>query len=71
MVSVWIDGPSKDSLQETKTEMVFPGVQARRARVADIMNGTEQELEIAGTGTDTVLKGMLIKDFPVFVTISG
>ena len=70
MVSVWIDGPSKDGLVETKTDIVFPGVQARRATVADIMNGTEQELDVEGNGADTVLKGMLIKDYPVFVTIS-
>jgi hypothetical protein len=70
MVSVWIDGPSKDGMAETKTDIVFPGVQARQATVTDIMNGTEQELNVRGNGADTVLKGMRIKDYPVFVTIS-
>jgi hypothetical protein len=69
MVSVWIDGPSKDGVVEAKTDIVFPRMQARRATVADIMNGTEQELEVGGNGAETVLKGMLVKDYPVFVTI--
>jgi hypothetical protein len=69
MVSVWIDGPSKDGVVETKTDIVFPGTQVRRATVADIMNGTEQELEVRGNGAETVLEGMLVKDYPVFVTI--
>ena len=71
MVSVWIDGPSKEGLVEAKTDIVFPGVHASRATVADIMNGTEQELEVAGNGADTVLKGMLMKDYPVFVTVQS
>jgi hypothetical protein len=70
MVTVWIDGPSKDGVAETKTDVVFPGVRARRATVADIMNGTEQELDIAHKGGDTVLERMLIKDYPIFVTVS-
>ncbi len=70
MLSAWIDGPSKDGLVETKTDIVFPGVRAKRATVADIMNGTEQELDVETNGADTALKGMRIKDYPVFVTIS-
>jgi hypothetical protein len=33
------------------------------------MNGTEQDLDFAVNGPDTVLKGMLIKDYPVFITV--
>jgi hypothetical protein len=69
LVTVWIDAPVKDGLVETRTDVIFPGVQAQHATVADIMNGTEQELDVGGNGGDTVLKGMRIKDYPVFVTI--
>jgi hypothetical protein len=69
MVSVWIDGPSKDGVGEAKTDIVFPGLQARRATVTDIMNGSQQELEMEKKGADTVLKDMLVKDYPVFVTL--
>jgi hypothetical protein len=34
------------------------------------MNGTERELDFAVSGPDTVIKGVLIKDYPVFVNFS-
>jgi hypothetical protein len=34
------------------------------------MNGTEQELDFAAEGDGTVLRGMLIKDYPIFVKIN-
>ena len=70
MVTVWIDGPHQDAIAQTKTEITFPGTQARQARVQDIMNGTEQELDLATSGSDTIIKGMVIKDYPVFVRLS-
>jgi hypothetical protein len=70
VVSVWIDGRSKESVVESKTDIAFPGIQARRATVIDIMNGTEQELETVRNGAETVLKAMLVKDYPAFVIIS-
>jgi hypothetical protein len=70
MVAAWMDGPEKDEIIQTKTDITLPGVQAKRATVVETMNGTEQELEFVVNGTDTVLKGMLIKDYPVFIRIS-
>jgi len=70
MISVWIDGPSKEGIIEKKTDIIFPGVKAHRATVLDIMNGTEQELNFSANGGETVLKEMLIKDYPVLITVS-
>jgi len=70
MLAVWIDGPSKEEIAETKTDIVFPGIHASRVTVVDVMNGTEQALEVSASGAATVLKGMRIKDYPVFVRLS-
>src|SRR5262249_55652910 len=70
MVAVWIDGPSEDGVRETKTDIVLQGVSAKRATVADIMNGREQELNIEARGADMVLPGMRVKDYPVLITVS-
>jgi hypothetical protein len=69
LLSVWIDGPSKDGIVEKKTEIVFPGLKAQRASVLDIMNGTEQDLDFAVSGSGTIVQGMLIKDYPIFVRL--
>lgn len=70
MVAVWIDGPEKDGIVQTKTAVAFPDVQAKRASVVDILNGREQSLNFAHRSAETVLEGMLIKDYPVFIKIT-
>jgi hypothetical protein len=69
MVAAWMDGPEGDGITEKKSDIAFPAMQGKRARVVDIMNGTEQELGFAAEGDGTVLRGMLIKDYPIFVKI--
>jgi hypothetical protein len=69
MVSVWIDAPRKDGIIQQSTGIIFPGIKAQRAAAVDVMNGTEQELNFEASGSDTVLKGILIKDYPVFIKI--
>ena len=70
MVGVWVDGPEKDGIAQINTDLTLPGVRATKATVVDIMNGTEQQLNFSADSGDTVLKGMLIKDFPVLITVS-
>ena len=70
MVAVWMDGPEREGISNQRTDIGFPGVQGKRATVVDIMNGTEQELDFAAEGGRTVLRGMPIKDYPIFVKIS-
>jgi len=69
MVGVWVDGPEKDGITQAKTDLTFPGVRAKQATVVDIMNGTEQGLDFAAMDAGTVLKGVLIKDYPVLIEI--
>jgi hypothetical protein len=33
------------------------------------MSGTEQELDVARVGPDTVLRGMVIKNYPVLIRL--
>jgi hypothetical protein len=65
----WIPGRTKDAIVESKTDITLPGVRAVQAWAIDVFNGTEQELNVIRDRDDTVLKGMLIKDYPVFVRI--
>ena len=56
-------------MTEAKTDVLLPGVRAKKAWAVDSMNGTEQELRITRRGDDTVLANMLLKDYPVFVRV--
>ena len=70
MVAAWLDGPEGDGITEKKSDIAFPAMQGKRARVVDIMNGTEQELDFAVNGSETVVKALMIKDYPVLMRIS-
>ena len=70
MFAVWITGRTKDGIVESKSDITISDIQAKKARVIDVFNGTKQELNITPTGTGTILKEMLIKDYPVFVCLS-
>jgi len=70
MVAVWIDGPHQDAVAQTKAEVSFAGLRARQARILDIVNGTEQELDFVANGWETVVKGLLIEDYPVFIQVN-
>ena len=42
-----------------------------RATGIDILNGTEQELVISTKDGGTVIGGILVKDFPMVIRLSG
>ncbi len=67
MFAVWIPGKTEDGIVQAKSDITLPGVAAKKATVFDVMNGTRQDLDVSHAGNDTILKGMLVKDYPVFV----
>jgi hypothetical protein len=70
VVASWIMGGPSDGIVETKADIALPGTVAKHAWVIDIMNGTEQELNIGSHNGSTVIKGMLIKDYPVLMRLA-
>lgn len=70
LVAAWIPGKTEDGIVEAKSDITLPGGRAESAWAIDVMNGTEQELNVTRSGNDAVLKGILIKDYPVFIRIT-
>jgi hypothetical protein len=54
---------------EARTDVVLPGAGARRGWIVDILNGTEQELDVTRVGDDTVLRALRIKDYPTLIRL--
>ncbi|MBI2844082.1 MAG: discoidin domain-containing protein [Armatimonadetes bacterium] len=69
MLAAWMPGRTMDGVVEARTDVTLPAAKVKRAWVVDIFNGTEQELNLTPSGGDSVLKGMLVKDYPVFVRV--
>ena len=70
LVAAWIADPAANKPNEISTEthdLVLRGAQARQVWGIDIMNGTEQELAFVSRSSDTIVKGLRIKNYPTLV----
>jgi len=65
MLTIWVQTPLLDILTEINTDILLPGNPCVKAWAVDLFNGMEQELELGVINGNTVIKGILIKDYPV------
>ncbi|MBI4530419.1 MAG: hypothetical protein HY709_02755, partial [Candidatus Latescibacteria bacterium] len=65
LVALWVPGTSHDESSDVLSDITLPGVRCVRVTGIDILNGFEQELSFSVEGEDTILKGLLIKDYPL------
>jgi len=70
LVAAWLPGATVDGIREERADILLPEVEARRAWAVDVMNGTEQELDVGRGDRGALLAGMLIKDYPVFIRLA-
>ena len=69
LVAAWYADQLVDGIAELRNDVTLPGVAAQKVVGIDTFNGTEQELNVSRVGDDLLLKGLLIKDYPVFIRI--
>jgi hypothetical protein len=69
LVALWVSGAGSDDFLDIISDIVLPGILYERATGIDTLNGFEQELRVSIEGNDTVLTGMLIKDYPVVLRL--
>jgi hypothetical protein len=68
LLAVWIDNAwTNPGIVETRSAIRLPGTRAERAWVVDLMNGTEQELELTQNDGSTVIPGIRIKNYPTII----
>ena len=60
-----------DQFTDVQTDIVIPGLRCREAEGVDVLNGSRAPLCCARARGGTVLKGMLIKDWPVVIRLAG
>jgi hypothetical protein len=69
LIAVWLPGRAKDGVDGLEASLLIPGMRVRKAWGLDAMNGTQQRLATSRRGNDTVMEGMMIHDFPIFIRI--
>jgi hypothetical protein len=67
LLAAWMPGRTKDGIAEARSDITLPGAKADRAWVIDLFNGTEQELNTTTHNHDTIIRRVLVKDYPTFI----
>jgi hypothetical protein len=64
LVSVCLAGRSKDFSEEVMIDMTVPGEAFSAVTGVDVLNGTQQELIVSKGPGGTIVKQLLVKDYP-------
>jgi hypothetical protein len=71
LVALWAAGTGRDRFPDIRADVVLPGIRCERATGIDTLNGTEQELDVATDGKNTLMANLRIKDYPVILRLDN
>ena len=69
LLAVWIPGRADDDSPGIATDVTFPDTQFQQAIGIDILNGGEQVLQLSKNEGKSILKGVLIRDYPIVMKL--
>jgi len=69
LLAAWLPVADADETASLECDVVLRGTRAQKVWGIDVFNGTEQELVVNRQDDDTVLRGVLIKDYPTYLRI--
>ena len=71
MLAVWTDGIAQDEDPGVPTTITFPGLTAATVTGIDVVQGFEQELVFETEGDSTIIRDLLVKDYPTLIRLSN
>ena len=69
LLALWRPLYSKNDMEAVSVDVALRGFSARRAAGFELFNGEEQELELRQQETVARLKGLQVRDYPLFVRL--
>ncbi len=70
ILAVWTDGIARDADPGVPGTITIPGLNAGSVIGIDVLYGFEQELIFETSGGGTVIRDLLIKDYPILIRLS-
>jgi len=70
MLAVWTNGITQDDDSGVPATIRFPELTAETVTGIDVLHGFEQEFVFETDGNDTVIRDVLIKDYPILIKLS-
>jgi len=71
MLAVWTDSDAQDDDPGVPATVTFPGLVAQTVTGIDVLSGFEQELISETDGANTIVRDVLVKDYPILIKLSG
>jgi hypothetical protein len=69
VVAVWLTGQITDGDPAVPCDITLPGQTVSQAVGIDIINGTEQTLQVTNVDGQATLKSILLKDWPLLIRL--
>jgi len=70
ILAVWTDGIAQDEDPGVPATITFPGLTAETVTGIDVLHGFKQELAFEIDGDDTIIRDLLVKDYPILIRLS-
>ena len=70
MIALWTDGVAVDDDPGVAATLTLPWQSAQSVKGIDVLNGYEQELISSVEDGNLVIRGFLVKDYPIFIQAS-
>ena len=70
LLAVWTDGVAVDDDAGRPATISFPGLAAGTVTGIDVLHGFEQKLVFETAGEDTIIRNLLVKDYPILIRLS-
>ncbi|MFC1614751.1 dockerin type I domain-containing protein [Gemmatimonadota bacterium] len=69
MIALWTDGVAVDDDPGVAATLTLPWQSAQSVKGIDVINGYEQQLISSVEDGNLVIRGFLVKDYPIFISI--
>jgi len=70
MLAVWTDGVAQSEDHGVPATITFPDLVAEAVTGINVLYGFEQELVFEVDGEDTIVRDLLVKDYPILIRLS-
>jgi len=70
ILAVWTDGVAQDDDPGVPATITIPDLVAGTVTGIDVLNGFEQELNVETDNGSTVIRDLLVKDYPILIRLS-
>jgi len=71
MLAVWTDSVAVDEDPGVPATITYPGLTTNKVTGIDVLHGLEQELIFETDGEITIVKDVLVKDYPILIRLNN